>query len=163
MGPGAGASEDDLQAAYELGRLIAVQGWVLLSGGRNEGVMETANKGAKSAGGITIGILPTTDNDDTSEFVDFAILTGMGSARNNINVLSSDVIIACGMGPGTASEAALALKARKPVVLLTSNQAAREFFKGLNAELVHVTDTPADAISACCTILGAQRRNCLPR
>jgi len=58
----------------------------------------------------------------------------MGSARNNINVLSSDVVIACGMGVGTVSEVALALKANKPVVLLTDHQESQLFFKSLSKD-----------------------------
>src|SRR6266850_1082239 len=118
MGPGQSASKDAIAAAFELGRLIALEGWVLLTGGRNAGVMDAACKGAREAGGLTIGILPTTDTNEMSEAVDIPILTGMGQARNNINVLSSRVIFACGMGAGTASEIALAIKAGKTVILL---------------------------------------------
>lgn len=163
MGPGLGATEDDERHAVELGRLIANQGWVLLTGGRNEGVMEAVNKGAKSAGGTTIGILPGQDNSHTSQFVDFAILTGMGSARNNINVLTSDVVVACGIGPGTASEVSLALKSGKPVILLTESDHAANFFKEVGETLVHNAENPADAINLCCSLLGAARKNYLAR
>ena len=90
MGPGADATAADLAYAYELGKLIAQQGWVLLTGGRNVGVMEGASQGAKAANGLTIGILPTDDTNGISEAVDIAIITDMGNARNNINVLSSN-------------------------------------------------------------------------
>src|SRR4028119_1144630 len=108
MGPGEQATATDLQNAYELGKLIAQQGWVLLTGGRNVGVMDAANTGAKAANGLTVGILPTADPSGISKAIDIPIFTDMGNARNNINVLSSDVVIACGMGAGTASEVALA-------------------------------------------------------
>jgi hypothetical protein len=156
MGPGATATERDLQNAFALGKLIATQGWVLLSGGRDEGVMDAVNKGAKSAHGLTVGIIPTTDNADTSDSIDISIVTGMGSARNNINVLSSDVVIACGMGPGTASEVALALKSKKQVVLLNDSQASKDFFKELDAESIHCVDSPDEAIKICSSIVKSQ-------
>lgn len=147
MGPGSGASDADRQNAYELGNLIARAGWVLLTGGRNAGVMHAASMGAKVANGLTVGILPTEDESDLSEAVDIAIVTGMGSARNNINVLSSDVAIACGMGTGTASEIALALKANKPVVLLTDHQETKLFFTSLSQENIFLATSPETAIS----------------
>src|SRR4028119_2317735 len=108
MGPGTGASQADQQNAHALGKLIAEEGWVLLTGGRNVGVMDAANTGAKAANGLTVGILPTVEPSGISKAIDIPIFTDMGNARNNINVLSSDVVIACGMGAGTASEVALA-------------------------------------------------------
>lgn len=146
MGPGSGASECDRQNAYELGQHIAQAGWVLLTGGRDTGVMDAASKGATAANGLTIGILPTADDRAISDGVDIAIITGMGSARNNINVLSSDVVIACGMGAGTASEVALALKANKFIVLLTNHQESQLFFKSLSDDNIFLAATPEVAI-----------------
>lgn len=131
MGPGEGATPQDLKTAYELGQRIAQEGWVLLTGGRNSGVMEAASQGAKAANGLTIGILPTGTTRSISEAVDIAILTDMGNARNTINVLSSDVVIACGMGVGTASEISLALKAQKNVILLNADDLSQRFFMQL--------------------------------
>ncbi|MBI2338483.1 LOG family protein [Candidatus Daviesbacteria bacterium] len=93
MGPGKNATEKDKKNAFELGKLIAEKGWIVLSGGRNEGVMDEVNKGAKLANGLTIGIIPTKNKKSVSEAVDITIYTGMGSARNYINILSSDVVI----------------------------------------------------------------------
>ncbi|NES85084.1 MAG: TIGR00725 family protein [Moorea sp. SIO2B7] len=146
MGPGNNASATDLENAYELGKLIAKQGWVLLTGGRNAGVMDAASKGAKSYGGLTLGILPTNNTNAISENVDIAIVTDMGNARNNINVLSSDVVIACGMGMGTASEVALALKNGKKVVLLTENQESKQFFSSLCSVNVYLATNTKTAI-----------------
>jgi uncharacterized protein (TIGR00725 family) len=157
MGPGIKLSEVDRQNAYELGKLIAQSGWVLLTGGRNMGVMQSANLGAKSANGLTIGILPTADKNSISQAVDIAIFTDMGNARNNINVLSSDVVIACGMGAGTASEVALALKANKKVILLTDNQESQLFFKSLSAENVLIAKTPEYAIAIVKKILPSRQ------
>jgi uncharacterized protein (TIGR00725 family) len=147
MGPGANASPEEMRTAYELGQQIGLRGWITLSGGRNCGVMDAVCRGAKSAGGFTVGILPSDNKANASAFLDFAIPTGMGSARNNINVLASDVIVACGMGAGTASEVALALKAQKPVILLKSTAEARAFFTALDAKRVVVAATVDEAIA----------------
>jgi len=147
MGPGDGATALDLQNAYELGRLIAQAGWVLLTGGRDVGVMDAASRGARHAGGLTIGILPGSDRAGLSDAVDIAILTDLGNARNNINVLSSDVVVACGMGLGTLSEIALALKARKPVVLLNPGQASWALFQNLSPDALFLSKHPTDAIA----------------
>jgi uncharacterized protein (TIGR00725 family) len=147
MGPGSGASEIDRTNAYELGQLIAREGWVLLTGGRNTGVMDAANQGAKAANGLTVGILPTDSDRGISDAVDIAIFTDMGSARNNINVLSSTVVIACGIGAGTASEVALALKANKSVILLSEHPESQQFFKSLSTQSVFIAQTPVDAIA----------------
>lgn len=146
MGKGDRASAEDMDNAYELGKLIARQGWVLLTGGRNVGVMNAASKGAKEAGGLTIGILQGKNKQNISEAVDIAIATGMSNARNNINVLSSDVVIACGMGLGTASEVALALKNNKPAILLNPDPEARQFFTSLAPEKIEIANTPQEAI-----------------
>jgi uncharacterized protein (TIGR00725 family) len=133
MGPGDKASQADLKLAGELGRLIAEKKWTLLTGGRSEGVMDAASKAAKQAGGQTIGVLPfkTFDQTQVSPWVDFVILTGMEEARNLINVLTSDVVLVCGMGSGTASEVALALKTERPVVLVAPDPQVARFFASL--------------------------------
>lgn len=153
MGPGEGATAADCEVAFALGRAIASEGWVLLTGGRNVGVMDAASRGAKSANGLTIGILPTSTPEAVSEAVDLAIMTGLGSARNNINVLSCQVAIACGMGLGTAAEIALALKAGKPVILLNTSPQSQRFFKHLSEQAVAITDSPQAAIARIRNIL----------
>ncbi len=153
MGPGEQATPNDLQNAYELGKLIAQQGWVLLTGGRNAGVMDAATQGAKSANGLTVGILPGDDKNGISSSVDIAIFTDMGNARNNINVLSSDVVIACGMGAGTASEIALALKADKKVILLSEDEESKVFFQKLSQENVYIVDSVINVIATTKAIL----------
>jgi uncharacterized protein (TIGR00725 family) len=147
MGPGESATSTDLENAYQLGKLTAEAGWILLTGGRNVGVMDAAAKGAKAANGLTIGILPDNNTDGISEAVDIAIVTDLGNARNNINILSSDVIIACGMGTGTASEIALALKANKPVILLNDNAESKLFFKRLATTSIFVVNNAVEAIA----------------
>ena len=146
MGPGSLATSIDLTNAYHLGQLIAQNGWVLLTGGRKAGVMEAVNRGAKSFSGLTVGILPENNTEGIAEDVDIAIVTDLGNARNNINVLSSDVVIACGMGTGTASEIALALKNQKKVILLTENQESKQFFCSLSSENTLIANNPDRAI-----------------
>lgn len=104
--------------ARHLGALIAAEGWALLTGGRSSGVMDACSHGAKDAGGLVVGVLPDVDAARASSAIDIAIRTGMGDARNAVNVLSSDVVIALPGGAGTLSEVALALSARKPVIVV---------------------------------------------
>jgi uncharacterized protein (TIGR00725 family) len=147
MGP-AKARRKDVENARVLGELIARREWVLLTGGRDVGVMHAANQGAKKVPrSLTVGVLPST-RDHVSKFVDLAIITEMGSARNNICVLSSQVIVACGLGgSGTVSEVALALKAGKEVILLGATPVEEKFFKKLGGRLVSSVQTPEDAIN----------------
>ncbi|MGD1913133.1 MAG: TIGR00725 family protein [Rivularia sp. (in: cyanobacteria)] len=147
MGVGEKATTDDLENAYQLGQMIAEEGWILLTGGRKAGVMNAASIGAKSVNGLTIGILPGKDKREVSEAVDIAIFTDMGNARNNINLLSSDVIIACGMGAGTASEITLALKSNKKVILLNQNEESQSFFKKLTPDNIYIVQNVLEVIS----------------
>ncbi|MEM6843388.1 MAG: TIGR00725 family protein [Bacteroidota bacterium] len=112
------ADPEIIQLAYELGQQIAPQGWVLLTGGRNIGVMDAASRGAKEVGGLTLGILPGNDRRQASAYLDIAVVTDLGNARNNVNVLTSDVVVCCGMGLGTLSEIALATKQNRHVMFL---------------------------------------------
>ena len=105
-------------AIFELGRLIAQNGWVLLNGGRDAGVMRASAEGAKQEGGMTIGVLPGDSKDQANPFIDIPIVTNMSDARNLINVLSSDIVVACPGSAGTITEVALALKNEKIVILL---------------------------------------------
>lgn len=117
MGGGT-ADAETLEKARELGERIAREGWVLLNGGRNAGVMAASARGAREAGGLVVGILPDDHWGRVSPDVTLPILTGMGDARNIINVLSSHVVVACRGGAGTISEIALALKAGRRVILM---------------------------------------------
>ena len=118
---GANVSDLDYQLAYELGALVAENGWMLLNGGRDAGVMRASAEGAKSRGGTTIGVLPSASKNDANPFIDIPIVTNLADARNVINVLSSDVVVACPGSAGTLSEVALALKNKRTVILLRLN------------------------------------------
>jgi len=115
---GSKASPDVAALAERLGEFIAQRGWILLTGGRKQGVMDAASRGAKRAGGLVVGVLPDTSWARASEHLDLGILTGLKDGRNLINVLSSDVVIACPGFLGTLSEIVLALKHNKRVILL---------------------------------------------
>jgi uncharacterized protein (TIGR00725 family) len=104
--------------AYELGQALAGEGWVVLSGGRNAGVMAAVSEGAAQAGGLVVGILPDRDLRRASPHLTLPIRTGLGDGRNILNILSSDVVVALPGGAGTLSEIALALKNGKPLLLL---------------------------------------------
>jgi uncharacterized protein (TIGR00725 family) len=108
-------SAEEAALAEAVGRAIAGAGAILLCGGLG-GVMEAACRGAKEAGGLTVGILPTEDAADANPFVDVPIATGIGEARNAIVARAPDALVAVGGGYGTLSEIALALKGGKRVV-----------------------------------------------
>ena len=118
---GAECDQETAAQAFEVGRCLARRGAVLLCGGRG-GVMERAAAGARSEGGLTIGLLPGQGprQSPPNSSIDLALYTGLGQARNLVLVLSAAAIIAIGGGWGTLSEIALALKHRRPVVLLGS-------------------------------------------
>jgi len=101
--------------AFELGRGIAERDAVLICGGLT-GVMEHAARGARSAGGLTIGLLPGEDPTEANEYIDVAIASGLGHARNAILARTADGIVALGGGLGTLSEIALALRNGRPTV-----------------------------------------------
>jgi len=107
--------------AVEVGKLIALRGGIVLCGG-GSGVMEAVCEGASENGGLTIGIMPGSNSDESppNAYIDIVIFTGMSDARNSINVKSSDVIIAINGGSGTLSEIGLALKNGKLVVGLST-------------------------------------------
>jgi uncharacterized protein (TIGR00725 family) len=117
-----GGGEIKKPELYDLGRkmgfLIAKEGWILLNGGRKSGIMEASARGAKEAGGLTLGILPGDNPSWASQYIDIPILTGIGYARNYINVQTSEVIVALPGRSGTISEIALALNIGKKVISL---------------------------------------------
>jgi uncharacterized protein (TIGR00725 family) len=101
--------------AEEVGRLIATREALLVCGGLG-GVMEGAARGAKAAGGTTIGILPQATKEMANQYIDVPIATGFGEGRNVIIIRTSDALIAIGGEYGTLSELAFALKMGKPVI-----------------------------------------------
>ena len=146
MGPGEGATDADCRLAEELGERIAEKGWVTLTGGRPVGAMDAALRGARRRSGLTIGVLPATTAANASSHAEIRIVTGMGEARNLVNVLTSDVVCVCGMSPGTAAEVALALKAERPTVLVAPDAVSERFWRSFNSACLHVAHTVDEAL-----------------
>lgn len=147
VGPGDDATTDDVADATAVGRLIAGQGWVTLTGGRAAGVMAAATRGAADAGGLTIGILPGADKRDAADGLAIALATGLGEARNAVLVAAADAVIGCGMSSGTASEVALALRAAKPTVLVRPAADTVSFFTRHGTATLYVAGDSMDAVS----------------
>ena len=146
LGPGEGAAQKEMDDATLIGELVAKAGWCILTGGRAAGVMGAAAKGARTAGGLTIGILPTPDSLGASPAVDVVLATGLGEARNAVIALSANACVVCGMNAGTASEVALAIRAKKPVILLRADEVTAKFFRMLDSEIVRTAMSAGEAI-----------------
>lgn len=140
VGPGETATDDDVAAAREVGRLLAEAGAVVLTGGLG-GVMAAATAGAASAGGLTLALLPGTDRSVSSAAV--VIPTGLGEMRNALLVRAADAVIAVGGSWGTLSEVALAQRTGVPVVCLGGWQLSAA--TGARVELSRA-ETPVDAV-----------------
>jgi uncharacterized protein (TIGR00725 family) len=117
IGSGRALSEEQFKLAYDVGTLIARRGAVLVCGGLG-GVMEAAAKGAHENEGFVVGILPTSDKADANLYVDLAVPTGIGMARNALIARTADVVIAFPGSFGTLSETAMSLDSGKSVVFL---------------------------------------------
>ena len=115
IGPGRDAGARELASAEEAGAAIAEAGATLVCGGLG-GVMEAACRGARSRGGLTLGLLPGDDREDANGWVVLALPTGLGEARNALIVRAADAVVAIGGGWGTLSEIALALRRGVPVL-----------------------------------------------
>jgi uncharacterized protein (TIGR00725 family) len=127
--------------AEEVGRLLAAEGATLVCGGMG-GVMEAAARGAKEAGGTTIGILPGHDRTQANRYLDHVVTTGIGHARNLAVVSSGDVVIAIGGGYGTLSEIGLAAKIGRTVVILKGWQLER----GESTDDIHYASSALEAV-----------------
>ncbi len=112
---GSGAEHEG--RAEEVGRLLAERGCTVVTGGLGE-VMEAAARGAKAAGGTTIGIVPSESRHDANRWIDYAVATGIGHARNLAVVASGDAVIAVGGKWGTLAEIGFARVLGRPVVAL---------------------------------------------
>lgn len=127
-------------AAFEVGALVGAAGAILVCGGGG-GAMEAACRGARSA----VGILPGATRADANPFVDVAVPTDMGEARNALVVRAADAVIAVGGGVGTLSEIGLALRMGKPVVGLGTWEVTAPEGEAQPDGLVRVA-TPAEAV-----------------
>ncbi len=140
---GSAPAPEEAAAAEAVGRALAEAGAILICGGRG-GVMEAACRGAKAAGGLTIGILPGTRRSEANPYVDIPILTGIGEARNAIITRTAQAVIAIGGSYGTLSEISFALAFGVPVVGLRTWEMRREGHPP--ASIVYAA-TPEEAVA----------------
>jgi uncharacterized protein (TIGR00725 family) len=117
VGPADGARPVDLDHAEALGGLLAGQGAVLLTGGHH-GVMGAAARGARAAGGTSIGLMPGLERAEGSQEHTYLLPTGLGELRNGLLVRAADAVVAVGCSWGTLSEIALARRTGVPLVLI---------------------------------------------
>jgi uncharacterized protein (TIGR00725 family) len=133
-----GSGREHEARAEEVGRLLAERGCTVVTGGLGE-VMAAAARGAKSAGGTTIGILPGESRAEASEWIDHAVVTGIGHARNLAVAASGDAVIAVGGSWGTLAEIGFAMRLGRRVVVLEP---------GWDVEDLELAATPAEAVDA---------------
>jgi uncharacterized protein (TIGR00725 family) len=138
---GSTADDDALEAAEEVGRLVAQAGAVLITGGLG-GVMAAAAKGATKEGGTAIGVLPSNNPQDGNEHNTVVVATGLGETRNTVIVNACDALIAIGGEFGTLSEIAFALRIGVPVIGYETWELARG---DLDIPIQRAT-SPADAV-----------------
>ena len=141
-----GSGTEHEERAEEVGRLLAERGATVVTGGRNE-VMAAAARGARSAGGTTIGILPGETRAGANEWIDHVVVTGVGHARNLAVVASGDAVIAVGGSWGTLSEIAFARVLGRPVVVLEPGWP-------LEGDGLERVETPAAAVDLALRLAG---------
>ena len=129
------ATPSQVDAAREVGKLLAKNGAILINGGYG-GVMAAASEGAAGEGGTVVGILPDTDRDGANSYLTLSIPTGLGHARNAVIVTAADSVIAIGGGWGTRSEIALARRLGRSVFALDT----------WDVKDIEVVQTPAEAV-----------------
>jgi len=132
---GSAIDEAEAEIASSVGRLLGQRGHTVVCGGLG-GVMEAVCRGAIEAGGHTIGILPSDRRADANEYVDEAIATGLGHARNALVVMNGDAVIAIDGGGGTLSELGYASVYDRPTVGIGTH----------DAEHVEAVETPEAAV-----------------
>ena len=142
---GSGAEHEE--RAAEIGRFLAERGATVVTGGLGE-VMAAASRGAKSAGGTTIGIVPDETRDRANAWVDHVVVTGIGHARNLAVVASGDAVISVGGKYGTFAEIGLALTLGRPVVVLEP---------GWDVEGARRAPTPEEAVDLALELAQASR------
>jgi uncharacterized protein (TIGR00725 family) len=140
-----GSGREHEERAEAVGRLLAERGCVVVTGGLDE-VMAAAARGAKLAGGTTLGVLPGESRDEANEWIDHTVVTGIGHARNLAVVASGEAVIAVGGSWGTLTEIGFAQRLGRPVVTLEP---------GLEVAGVERAATPADAVDRALALAGA--------
>jgi uncharacterized protein (TIGR00725 family) len=147
-------SPEEAKLAESVGELLAQRGATVVCGGLG-GVMEAVCRGAKSKGGLTVGILPGQDANTANPWVDVPVVTGIGEARNVAVVKSAQAVIAIGGSYGTLSEIAYALKANIPVIGLNTWSLARN---GREDDSIIRIQSPGEAVDKAIS-LAKRRKN----
>src|SRR4030042_1807265 len=147
-------SPEEAKLAGSVGELLAQRGATIICGGLG-GVMEAACRGAKSQGGLTVGILPGQDSSMANPCVDIPVVTGIGEARNLAVVKSAQAVIAVGGSYGTLSEIAYALKGNIPVIGLNTWALSRN---GREDDSIIRAHNPAKAVDKA-IVLAKRRKN----
>jgi uncharacterized protein (TIGR00725 family) len=145
-----GSGKENEAPAEEVGRLLAGRGCTVVTGGLGE-VMSAAARGAKSVGGTTIGVLPGERLADANDWVDYAVATGIGHARNLAVVASGHAVIAVGGSWGTLAEIAFARRLGRPVVILEPGW-------HLEGEGIERAESPEQAVDLALEGLGETQR-----
>jgi uncharacterized protein (TIGR00725 family) len=140
-----GSGVEHEERAEAVGRLLAERGCTVVCGGLGE-VMAAAARGAKSAGGTTIGILPGETRAGANEWIDHVVVTGVGHARNLAVVASGEAVIAVGGRWGTLAEIGFARTLGRPVVVLEP---------GWEIEGVERAATPREAVERALALAGS--------
>jgi len=147
-------SQQQARLAESVGQLLAQRGATIICGGLG-GVMEAACRGAKSKGGLTVGVLPGQDSSTANPCVDIPVVTGMGEARNLAVVKSAQAVIAIGGSYGTLSEIAYALKGNIPVIGLNTWSLSRN---GREDDSIIRVQSPDEAVDKAIS-LAKRRKN----
>jgi len=148
-------SPEEAKLAETVGELLAQQGVTIICGGLS-GVMEAVCRGAKSKGGVTVGILPGQDSSMANPWVDIPVVTGIGEARNVAVVKSAQAVIAIGGSYGTLSEIAYALKSEIPVIGLNTWSLSRN---GREDDAIIRVQSATEAVDKAIS-LAEKRKNC---
>jgi len=146
-------SPQEAKLAETVGELLAQQGVTIICGGLG-GVMEAVCRGAKSKGGLTVGILPGQDPSTANPWVDIPVVTGLGEARNVAVVKSAQAVIAIGGSYGTLSEIAHALKSNIPVIGLNTWLLSRN---GQEDDSITRVQTAAEAVDKAVSLAGRRK------
>ena len=145
-----GSGAENETRAEEVGRLLAERGATVVTGGRGE-VMAAASRGAKAAGGTTIGILPGETRAGANEWLDYVVVTGIGHARNLAVVASGDAVIAVGGRWGTLAEIGFARVLGRPVVVLDPGW-------DVSGDGIEHASSPAEAVERAFALVASRTR-----
>lgn len=157
VGPGA-ASPEQVEQAAEVGRLLAQQGMVVVTGGL-AGVMQAASRGATEAGGMTLGLLPGADRSAANPYLTLSVPTGLGEMRNALLVRTCDAVVAVGTSWGTLSEVALAARTGVPAVMLGGMRFLDEVPAGGGGTRQPVAaESPSHAVATVVRLVGQEDR-----